>query len=397
MSNITFFISQKSKRGFSTVKLRTHFKGQRIITSTKIKINESLWNFRAQKPKLTGSEGYDLKQRLERIEAGVNHSILKGSVNTREDLISLIGELAQDPVETKLSFLGVMRECVDQVGRLSLAQSKKMKTLMNHMIEFERYFNTRITFENIDSSFYDRFLIYYYETDHTTATTGRAVRQFKTFMNWALKREYHSNIKFKEFKTFDLDKEVIFLDLEELMLLKDCDLNSERFQDVRDAFCFACFTGLRYSDIYDLKQAHIKGNEIKKTTIKTSEKDLIIPLVSHAVDIIERRGGSDPVFRKISNQKFNKYIKEICDDAGINQEVIITRHVGQKRSEIKKPKSSFISSHTGRKTFVTLSLQLGVSPHIVMSITGHKQFSTMRKYMKITNKNKSQVLLSAWN
>jgi integrase len=54
------------------------------------------------------------------------------------------------------------------------------------------------------------------------------------------------------------------------------------------------------------------------------------------------------------------------------------------------PKYKLISSHTGRRTFITLSLNDNIRPDIVMKTTGHKKFETMKRYTKITDKNVSK-------
>jgi len=56
----------------------------------------------------------------------------------------------------------------------------------------------------------------------------------------------------------------------------------------------------------------------------------------------------------ISNQKFNKYIKELCKLAGINDPIEIIRYKGAAKQSNIYRKHEIISAHTGRKTFATL-------------------------------------------
>ena len=57
----------------------------------------------------------------------------------------------------------------------------------------------------------------------------------------------------------------------------------------------------------------------------------------------------------------------------------------------------FIGTHTARRTFVPLSLEKGMRAEIVMSITGHKEYNTFKKYIKITNKVKNIDMKRIWN
>ena len=99
----------------------------------------------------------------------------------------------------------------------------------------------------------------------------------------------------------------------------------------------------------------------------------------------------------ISNQKTNEYIKELAELAEINEPVMITKYRGVEAIEFKEPKHNFISSHTARRTFVTLSLEKGMRPETVMEITGHKDYKMFRKYIKITEKIKKIEMKRVWS
>jgi integrase len=123
---------------------------------------------------------------------------------------------------------------------------------------------------------------------------------------------------------------------------------------VRDVFCFSCLTGLRYSDLKQLKREYIKADEITLTVQKTKEI-LMIPVTPLAQEILNRYIDQYWPLPIISNQKINDYIKELCKVAGIVESVEIVHYRGNKREAVIFPKYELIVVHTGRKTFVTLS------------------------------------------
>ncbi|RZK18616.1 MAG: site-specific integrase, partial [Flavobacterium sp.] len=98
-----------------------------------------------------------------------------------------------------------------------------------------------------------------------------------------------------------------------------------------------------------------------------------------------------------SNQKMNDYIKDIGMQAGIDSPVILTKYKGATKIEKSEPKFKFLSSHSARRTFVTLSLEKGMRPEVVMSITGHKDYATFKKYIKLTENVKLAEMNNAWN
>jgi hypothetical protein len=106
---------------------------------------------------------------------------------------------------------------------------------------------------------------------------------------------------------------------------------------------------------------------------------------------------SKRVFPIISNQKFNKYVKELCQLVGLNRQVEIIRNVGnQRRSEFKNLWET-IGTHTGRRTFITLSLQKGMRPETIMEITGHVKTDTMYRYNRITPDVTVSETLRSWD
>lgn len=83
--------------------------------------------------------------------------------------------------------------------------------------------------------------------------------------------------------------------------------------------------------------------------------------------------------------------------AGIDEFVELEKYKGAVKLRILKHKHDLISMHTARRTFITLSLEKGVRPEVVMEITGHKDYGTFKKYVKITSKVKIIELTRAWN
>ena len=86
----------------------------------------------------------------------------------------------------------------------------------------------------------------------------------------------------------------------------------------------------------------------------------------------------------------------LCELAGINEATEIIRFKGPKRESVVYPKYELIGVHTGRKTFVTLSLEKGMTAEEVMSISGHKDYKSFKRYVNITEQRKKIVMQKAW-
>lgn len=144
-----------------------------------------------------------------------------------------------------------------------------------------------------------------------------------------------------------------------------------------------------------LRREHLKDRFIHITTQKTNDR-LIIPVVKAAKRILDNYNHPVQLLPEISNDKFNEYIKECCNLAGINETNQVEIFVGNTRTDKYKLKHQLITAHTSRKTFVTLSSSRGVDDNVIKSITGHKGDRVFGKYLKVDEQIKLKQMDKAW-
>ena len=104
-----------------------------------------------------------------------------------------------------------------------------------------------------------------------------------------------------------------------------------------------------------------------------------------------------PLPTGITNQKSNEYIKEIGGLAEVDELVSIEKFNGSKKLTITKQKYHLLTTHTARRTFVTLALEKGIRAEVVMAMTGHKNYKTFKKYIKITDKVMQNEMNRVWS
>jgi integrase len=274
---------------------------------------------------------------------------------------------------------------------------KKFKTLKLHLDNFSELKKCSLTFEAITMRFYEQFTTYLIkDLKHTNNTVGKVVMNLKTFLKWATERGYNNNQAFTKFKVPNEKADIIYLTEPELMVIYNLELSKNKtLAKVRDVFCFGCFTGQRFSDVAALKREDIKNDTWYLRTQKT--KDVIeIPLNAYALEILSRYVDKDIPLPVMSNQKTNSYLKDIGELAEIKETITQVRFRGNERIEQTLPKHDFISTHTARRTFVTLWLEKGGRPETCMEITGHKDYKTFKKYIKITSKVKRVEMDQIW-
>lgn len=192
-------------------------------------------------------------------------------------------------------------------------------------------------------------------------------------------------------------KKVIFFNLKELAKLEDFHIPETKLYliRVRDVFLFQCYTGLRYSDLANLRRCDVHDKYIEITTIKTVDS-LRIELNSHSKAILKKyepfefKGGRAlPV---ASNQKMNDYLHELCKMAGFDEPIRITYYRGSQRFDEIKPKYDVIGTHTGRRSFICNALGMGISPQVVMKWTGHSDYKAMKPYIDVCDEIKAEAM-----
>jgi integrase len=284
--------------------------------------------------------------------------------------------------------------------------------LATHLSEYQKLSGKKATFEKLDIPFLrgfhgylcsDRTVIREGKTVEVKAmnniTAAKQISTLKTLLNYArIDYRIEVNQSYRDFTVTRKDGnfEVITLAWDEFQTLFNLDLTgNKKLAQVRDVFCFSCTTGLRYSDLAQLGREHIRGGTIKMTAAKTGQK-LDIPLNEYSAAILEKYKDVHRPLPVISNQKTNDYLKELCERAGIDTPIEIVREYGTKKVATVYKKYELISVHVGRKTFTSLSLENGVAPQDVMSLTGHTQWRSFKRYVEISEKQKKAAMAKAW-
>lgn len=374
----------------------------------KLKTDETIlpkdWDFKNKRVKQSYPGSVEFNTRLQNLKNDVSNAYRKlindnSNISFLEISDNLKSFVKSGHIPTKdNSFIKVYEDFILTKSEVNNPRTiQKYNTLLFRLTEFQNRKNIKLTFDSIDLKFYDEFKHYLLTIDNVNKpgmkgllndTIAKYFKTLKYFMKWSLDRGFHKNLTFKheDFKATERpNNEIVTLTEPELIKLYKLDLSkNNRLEQVRDLFCFACFTGQRWSDIANFNKRNIKGDEWIFESVKT-KKVMKIPLIGYcspAKDILTKYDYELP---KISSQKFNYYIKEAAKLAGLDREVIIKRYSGNKVIEIKKPLHQFIASHMARRSAVTILLEQGVPPTTVQKLTGHADIKTVMKYANISN------------
>ena len=231
------------------------------------------------------------------------------------------------------------------------------------------------------------------------STIEKKLGYLRWFLNWASDRGYNTNLDYKKFRpTLKMtQRKVIYLTKDEIARVRDLELSEAQayLDPIRDIFLFCCFSGLRHSDVNNLRRSDVKGDHIEVTTVKTADS-ISIELNKVTKAILEKY--KDTPFKdgkalpNYTNQAMNRDIKELCRLAGIDEEIRVTTYKGNVRTDKIQPKWELVGTHTGRRTFIVNALSLGITPNIVMKWTGHSDYKAMKPYIDIVDSIKASSM-----
>ena len=273
------------------------------------------------------------------------------------------------------------------------------RTEENYRVLMKHYagFAPNVRLKEVNEEWTEGFVTYLYGTMNLrNSTILTLIQQHRAVLRWAkgegykIGRDALSN--FPHLKNVNNRSEVVALTQEEFRRLRELRIENAALRVALDIFCFCCHTSLRFSDVMRLKWCNVNGGWIEIVTQKTNEQ-LRIPLGESARRILEgykpqsrrgKEGYSSCIFPRLSLMNYNRNLKRVAKLAGLDRMITETWFCGAERHEVSRPLHEVISSHVGRKTFVTLALSSGMPVDILCTFTGHRDSKQLIYYYNIT-------------
>ena len=442
---VKFYLSpQANKAGEFPIRVSISVNGVRYLTTVEYSVAKDAWvanlsddDRRKNKEKSEvvakyvnskGISGKVINNRIAQIKAHFsNYELQKKGKPTAAELkhqyILAIGKKHEQEVEAakskQPSFFDYLEEFKQEqsiANQWAYGTLQCWKTFKNHMEQYDM----NVRFEDFDEAGITKYIVFLRSTlNMEEKTAQKQFSSLKWFLNWAIRKGYTSQDHINRYKAkFKiLDKPVIFLTKEELLKLfryeipangttvKLTDNDGNEYDKevhdagglakTRDLFCFCAFTSLRYSDMANLRRNDIKNGILYVTTQKTNDS-IPIDLNAFAKEILDKYAKEhfpdNRALPVISNQKMNKYLKDLGELCGFKEPIKRVCFRGGKRVEETYPKYAMLGTHAGRRTFICFALSSGIPPQVVMKWTGHSDYSAMKPYIDIAEKTKANAM-----
>ncbi|WP_291069264.1 MULTISPECIES: phage integrase SAM-like domain-containing protein [unclassified Empedobacter] len=279
---------------------------------------------------------------------------------------------------------------------LSQNTIKGYTTMIKCWKQFNIYNKTvDIKLRDIDLNIFDKF-VYFQESQQKlgSGTIDTNINKLKAILRFAMQKKIEVSQDFIHgtFTYSPEDSISIYLNENDIDKILKTNFPCGSYMDnAKDWFIIQLFSALRISDLFQLNSDHFQKEFIELTTVKT-KKEIVIPIFNPIRKILVKNRGKLP--RKISDVKYNEYIKLICKEAGIDEivrgskSIIIGKGKNKKKRKIVDdyPKWELVTSHTCRRSFLTNASQhAGVTLVDLLAISGHTNTTMLERYIKTSN------------
>ncbi|MFC4268360.1 tyrosine-type recombinase/integrase [Polaribacter marinivivus] len=274
---------------------------------------------------------------------------------------------------------------------------KKIRVVKQLLIRFEASRKETIFIKDVNDKFKNEFVNYCKAELYASGTIQRAFVWVKTVCKHArfLGIETHNQLDgltIKKPKKTDR----IYLTFEDLSKIENISKNqlTDSLNNAKDWLIISCYTGQRISDFMRFTKELIRTEDSKQLIEfkqKKTGKNMTVPLHPKVLEILNKRNGNFPY--RISDQKYNDYIKEVCKIAEVNQptkgslmlETEKDSKIFRKQSGTYK-KYKLITSHVGRRSFAT-NFYGTIPTSLLKEITGHTTEAMFLNYIGKSNKD----------
>lgn len=422
MATIKFFVQSKNNPAGIYVRLRD---GVNVDAKAKTKfiINPKDWIFpeksdeKGEKKKNSGGKIKSLKdESLKSLNQQMEEFKLKVLKQYNSDIEKMpidsqwLKDFINPPIKNEIPIK--LLEYFDYYAlhkKSSMENSsyKKLQVNKNLLNRFQKAVNKEYSIKDINAEFKLKFETYCLSDNYAPNTIARAIRFIKTICRHAKANGIETHYQLDGITSNFVKVDSISLTLAEFDNIEKTKFEHDYLDNARDWLLISYETGQRVSDFlkFDKNMIRYKNHPkipekvvpfIDFTQIKT-KKPISLPLSSRVIKILEKRGGEFP--RKISDQRYNEYIKEVCRLSGLTYKILGSKKVETEPGSgvFRKVTGTFekwelVSSHIGRRSKATNFF--GIIPtSLLKDITGHSTEAQLLSYVGKRDEQKAMQLV----
>ncbi len=404
MASINFLYRSTKDKSNLILRLLFRYNGKDYVfgSKTKLEVEKTYWN--KQHKKKSKDITITNKQTEINIELTKIENHILGAFNSAEpdkvnkEWISDQVDLYYNPTQKEKTIPADLINYIDfyidyrkdEVKKTSL---KKFNVIKHKLQKLEKFRKKQILILDINNDFKNEFVSYCKNELYSQNTIQRELAIIKTFCIHARFLGLETHYQLDSLRLDKAKVEKIYLTFEELSRIEE--INSDELtvslDNAKDWLIISCYSGQRISDFMRFTENQIRIEEGKHflefTQMKTS-KLTTIPIHPKILEILKKRNGKFPY--RISDQKYNDYVKEVCKLAGIDEIVkgskMLETEKGNRKQEGLYKKYELVTSHIGRRSFAT-NFYGKIPTTYLINITNHSSEAMFLNYIGKSNKD----------
>ena len=363
------------KDGTYGIYLYGNINGKLTWFSTDVSVPLKCWNEKTHEVRSSCPNWADLNKRISLYLSKAKDYIFQCNLEDKKANKTTLRNLLGTAEHYTNDYLSFVENYITEYS--ATYAPKTLKGFRTHINKLREY-KPVIAFDDIDPVFWAGYESFLKEKGNRLNTIHKQARLLKQFLNKAVEFGIIRKNLLEKIKVKKEDGNRQYLTINEVNKLHEIFNTSNELtrgeKNVLRYFLFACYTGLRYSDIKQLKYRHIlEGEKINLTMDKTG-KLLDIPLNKRAKSVLipeKETIPNAPVFKVYTNQVTNRHLKTIMKNAGIKKQ---------------------ISFHCARHTWATITLELTQNIAVVSKILGHSSIKITQIYAKVLERAKKEAM-----
>lgn len=387
------------REGQYSVVIEYNYDGDKKKMNTGVKVAEKYWDKASRKVKANGAANVTetndkLAAKLKAVNDAIDALTIKnGNIPPTVEQLTNYYQSASETIAATAAedtLVTELQKFIASKVDWAPATVKAFNTLSNHIQGYQKakkvtWLLSSLSNQNIID--WQHWLLKQY--DFNNATLGKVVGKLKTFLT----DKQPAQINLSKVKALYSQSPTppVVLHQHEIEALRLLDLTANpRLERVRDLQVAQIFSGLRFSDLTRLQSRHIQKGHIVIKMWKTRKKNkrVEIPIFPQLQEILTKYTNPEtgelelPI---ISEQNFNKYIKELAQLIPALVTIITIEFTKGNITDTKEAlKWELISSHSSRRSFCSLCLDLDYSVKETMQWSGHSTLAAFSRYIGVT-------------
>ena len=374
---ILFLISRSriNQMNMCAIRCRITYDYEKKEFSTGVFIEPKNWDAKKQLAKPANEENNFINTELSLIKNKINQAFLFLQVKEEPfDVNDIYSQYKGKTIAKEYSLLEYYKLYLERLKKLIGVEIKqqtwdKFYYIYSDVENFIRFYYKKpdMKLKDLDYSFISEFEFYLKtEKKHKQITINKSLQRLKKVIKQAVIGRYIESNPFEEHKPKKVYPKIVFLAQEELDKLEKHIFQSEILNQVKDCYLFCCYTGLAYKEMFELRKEDLITKSDGTTWIykergKTGRNFSVPLILPKALEVIQKYSSeSEYILPRVSNQYFNRLLKEIASALEISKN---------------------LTHHTGRKTFAsTVLLNNDIPIEVVSKLLGHSKITTTQEY-----------------